>query len=138
MDKVKELLAVACLAYDSGDAGFAVRAFLQGMDEARSTEDGFNQVVEFLRAPVAAINSDVPVSENTLAPALHSNQSCSSAMVDDGDEELEARAEAEDEIESDDEEESEEEESEDEEEEEEDDGMKLSISTSTPIRLKKQ
>lgn len=70
MDKVKEFLAVACLAYGRGDPDFAVRAFLQGMEAAHADSEGLENVVRFLRPPVAAINSDVPVSENTLSPSL--------------------------------------------------------------------
>jgi hypothetical protein len=70
MDRVKEFLAVACLAYGRGDPDFAVRAFLQGMEAAHADSEGLENVVRFLRPPVAAINSDVPVSENTLAPSL--------------------------------------------------------------------
>lgn len=70
MDKVKDCLAVACLAYGRGETETAIRAFLQGMEACG--QEGLNQVVQFLRPPVAAINSDVPAAENTLAPSLHS------------------------------------------------------------------
>jgi hypothetical protein len=74
MDKVRECLAIACLAYQNGDADFAIRSFLQGMEEANGNgEQGLQQVVEFLRAPVAKMVADVPAAENTLAPALHSD-----------------------------------------------------------------
>lgn len=75
MDKVRDYLAVACLAYSQGDAEFAIRSFLQGMDEARANgEQGLQQVVEFLRAPVAQRVTDVPAAENTMAPSLHSDE----------------------------------------------------------------
>lgn len=171
MDKVRDFLAVACLAYSQGDAEFAIRSFLQGMDEASSNgEQGLQQVVEFLRPPVAQRVTDVPAAENTMAPALHSDNvenngvtnsldakkpvdpqpvvspipepvpstiTSLSAMVDDGDEELEARAEAEDEIDEDDLDEEDDEDDSDDSEEDEDEGMQLSISSSTPLRLKK-
>ncbi len=167
MDNVKNFLAIACLAYEQGDVDFSVRAFLQGMDAARANGDeGLKQVVEFFRAPVAQLVTNVPAAENTMAPALHSNEvapidaakpvdpqpvvapvgepqpstitSLSAAMVDEGDEELEARAEAEDEIDEDLDDEDDEEESDDEsEEDDEEEGvMQLSISSSTPLRLR--
>jgi len=166
MDKVKNCLAVACLAYGRGDTETAIRAFLQGMEACG--QEGLEQVVQFLRPPVAAINSDVPAAENTLAPALHTADnvnsigikkpvesnpvvtpvsepvpstitSLSSSLLDDGDEEFESRAEAEDDLDEDDELEDEDEDDEEESEEDEDEGsgFQLSISSATPVRLKK-
>lgn len=165
MDKVKNCLAVACLAYGRGDTETAIRAFLQGMEACG--QEGLEQVVQFLRPPVAAINSDVPAAENTLAPALHSDEqagvkpldiakpveaqpvvtaipepvpstitSLSGSLLDDGDEELESRAEAEDDLDEDDLEDEEDDEEESEEDEDEEGGFQLSISSATPVRLK--
>lgn len=79
MDKVKDYLAIACLAYERGDPDFAVRAFLSGMDAAASTGD-LKQVVDFLRAPVAQLVTNVPAAENTMAPALHSDDAATSPV----------------------------------------------------------
>lgn len=80
MDKVKDCLAVACLAYGRGETETAIRAFLQGMEACG--QEGLEQVVQFLRPPVAAINSDVPAAENTLAPSLHSKEQNTPAKTD--------------------------------------------------------
>lgn len=151
--KVKDLLALAYLSYGRGDAEFAMKAFLQSCESCAGDLD---QVVQFLSAPVAAINSEVPVAENTLAPALHSGQigeqpaACETVQptavqqavagfIDDGDEELEARAEAEDDIDEEEEDESEDEESDEESDDSEDEEeMQFSISSSTPVRLKER